>query len=340
MRLKSKLLIPVLLVCILLSSYSSAATDTFNEHTEDPHFIASRGTFTDTIDQEWRNTIGNCCANLPDSYSYYKFDKAISSFACGEFIIVELKSGYKGEINDSRIDQLYQKLEAHCEESTGLKEVPVVFMWAEDEEDIIYEYDPNAFENAKTSSGFVAAMGSVPLFANEAEWLEWSEKVHEARHIKELEQYFSSGPVISYGFKKYSGYIEVGVNIDSPEQVNDSILSEIYHIIENHYEEEGITDIPVMFVWTEMPQNDEAVVTDLTPDPYVKMLDENGNYIDVSIDDVYMDENGNFILKDSTGKDTTESNEMEDNTSSTRNAPGFTLIMLILCMMVLMSIKK
>ena len=165
MREKGKLLITVLLVCILLSSYSSAATDTFEEYAEDSHFITSKGTFTDTTDQEWRNIIRNCRASFPDSYSYYRFDEALYGYGFSsnrEFIIVELKSEYKGEINDSRIDKLYQKIEAHCEENTGLSEVPVVFMWAEDEEDLKFEYDPDAFEKAKNSSGFCSFYGPCP----------------------------------------------------------------------------------------------------------------------------------------------------------------------------------
>ncbi|MBP1909739.1 hypothetical protein [Methanolobus bombayensis] len=329
-----KTILLILLVNISLNGCASASTETFEEYAKDSHFITNKGTFTDTIDQEWRNTINNCCTSLPDSYSYYRFDKAIRTFACSEFIIVELKSEYKGEINDSRIDKLYQKIEAHCEENTGLSEVPVVFMWAEDEEDIIYEYDPDSFENAKTSSGFVATMGSVPVFANEAEWLEWSEKVHEARHIKELEQYFSSGPVISCGFKKYSGYIEVGVNIDSPEQVNDSILSEIYQIIEDHFEEEGISNIPVVFVWTEMPHTDEAIDTE-EPDAYegnINVLDDDGNVITYTRDQAYFDEEGNLVIIDN--------NNSQNGDVSSQSSPGFTSVMLVMCILILARFRK
>nr|WP_321497306.1 hypothetical protein [uncultured Methanolobus sp.] len=330
-----KTILLILLINISLNGCANATSNTFEEYTEDSHFIAIRGTFADTVDQEWKNTIVDCWASLHDSYSYYKFDSALYSFASNsEFIIVELKSEYKGEINDSRIDLLYQKLEAHCDENTGLKEVPVVFMWAEDEEDIIYEYDPDAFENAKNSSGFVAAMGYVPVFANEAEWLEWSEKVHEARHIKELEQYFSSGPVISYGFKKYSGYIEVGVNIDSPEQVNDSILSEIYQIIEGHFEEEGISNIPVVFVWTEMPHTDEALEIE-EPDAYegnINVVDDDGNVITYTRDEAYFDEDGNLVIIDN--------NNSQNGDVSSQSSPGFTSIMFVMCILILARFRK
>ncbi|SDF71840.1 hypothetical protein SAMN04488589_1222 [Methanolobus vulcani] len=310
-----KHLMILFLVSLLSIGYASAATEAFEEYAEDPHFITSKGTFTDTIDQEWRNIIHNCCASLPDSYSYYKFDEAIRTFACSEFIIVELKSEYKGEINDSRIDKLYQKIEAHCEENTGLSEVPVVFMWAEDEEYLKFEYDPDAFEKAKDSSGFVASMGHVPVFADEDEWLKWSEKVHKARHVFELESHFASqdGPLLSFGFKKYSGYIEVGVNKETPDKVNDSSLNEIYLIIEEHFEEAGISDIPVVFVWDMPLQTDEALVEEIPP----------------------MEEDSSQTVENTADNETTENGEETSQTT-----PGFTSIMLILCLLIISRFTK
>jgi hypothetical protein len=294
--------------------FASAETDTFEEYAEDSHFITSKGTFADTIDQEWRNIIGNCCRSLPDSYSYYRFDKAIRTFACSEFIIVELKSEYKGEINDSRIDQLYQKIEAHCEEHTGLSEVPVVFMWAEDEEDLKFEYDPDAFEKAKNSSWFVAAMGNVPVFADETEWLEWSEKVHEGRFL-DLESYTpaNGGPLLSYGFKKYSGYIEVGVNKGTPDKVNDTSLNEIYQTIDEHFGDEGISNISVVFVWEFPAQTDEAFLEEIPPTE-----EESPQTMEESI----------------------ENESAEDGEETSQTTPGFTSIMLILCLLIISRFTK
>ncbi|TQD24961.1 hypothetical protein [Methanolobus vulcani] len=301
----------ILFLVVLLSiSYTSAATDAFEEYAEDSHFIASRGNLPDTIDQEWKNTIVDCWSNLPDSFSYYKFDEALYGFASNsEFIIVELKSECKGKINDSRIDQLYQKIEAHCEENSGLSEVPVVFMWAEDEEDLKFEYDPDAFEKAKNSSWFVASMGTVPEFADEGEWLEWSEKIHEARLIFELQSYNPSngGPLLSFGFKKYSGYIEVGVNKETPDIVNDSSLNEIYQTIDEHFEDAGISDIPVVFVWELPAQTDEA-----------------------------LEEEPPSMEKDTsqTVENPTENETTDDNQEASQTTPGFTSIMLILCLLI------
>ncbi|SFM90122.1 hypothetical protein [Methanolobus profundi] len=241
----------VIILAILLSSgYASTATNTLEEYTDDIHFIASRGNLPDTVDQEWKIVIQDCWLNIT-SPSYDNFDESIKSIGNRNGVLtVYLKSAYKKEINDSQIDEIYQKIESYCEENSDISNVPVVFMWAEDEEDLTFEYNPNAFESIKKDSDYIASRGTVPVFEDEKEWMKWSDAVFEARHINELDQYYASqgGPLLSYGFKKYSGYIEVGVNKNTPEKITDSSIDEVYQIIAEHYEKEGISDIPVVFM--------------------------------------------------------------------------------------------
>jgi hypothetical protein len=47
-----------------------------------------------------------------------------------------LNPAYKEEINDSKIDEIYQKIDDYCKQQEGISEVPVVFMWAQDEENL------------------------------------------------------------------------------------------------------------------------------------------------------------------------------------------------------------
>jgi hypothetical protein len=257
------ILMIVFLIILFSADYTSAVTDEYEENINNSNYIASRGTYPDIIDQEWKNSMRNCYANFPKPLYYYKFDKSIKSVAFSDILIVELKSEYQEEINDSRIDQMYQKIEEYCEDNANISNIPVIFMWAEDSGDLVMVYDPYAFEKAKNSSLFVASRGTVPIFANEDEWLQWTEEVLEARSIMGLESYNPShdGPVLSFGFKRYSGYIEVGVNRDTPEKVNDSSINEIYQMINEHYKEAGISDIPVVFVW------DTPVVIDVAEVP-------------------------------------------------------------------------
>lgn len=254
------ILMIVFLVVLYSADCTSAVTDEYEEYVNNSNYIASRGTFPDTIDQEWKNSMRNCYANFPKPLYYYKFDESIKSVAFCDFLIVELNYEYQEEINDSRIDQMYQKIEEYCEDNANISNIPVIFMWAEDRGGLVMVYDPYDFEKAKNSSFFIASRGTVPTFANRDEWRQWTEKVFEARSIMELESYNPShdGPVLSFGFKRYSGYIEVGLNRDTPEKVNDSSINEIYRIIDEHYKEAGISDIPVVFVWDTSVVIDEA----------------------------------------------------------------------------------
>jgi len=256
--------IAVIILAILLSSgYASAATNSFEEYTDDFHFIASRGNLPDTIDQEWKSVIQDCWLNIT-SPIYDNFDESIKSIGNRNGVLtIYLKSAYKKEINDSQIDEIYQKIESYCEENSGISDVPVVFLWAEDEEDLTFEYDTHTFENIKKDSDFVAARGTVPTFENEDEWMKWSDDVFEARRIKELDQFYASqgGLLLSYGFKRYSGYIEVGVNNNTPDKITDSSIDEVYQIIAEHYEKEGISDIPVVFILHDPPTEESPSFT-------------------------------------------------------------------------------
>ena len=245
-----------LLTLALLSvsmGFANAETSTFKDYADDSHFIASRGNISNNATQEWDISLQNCWLNMT-GISYYKYDESIKSIGGGNGILmVYVGSAYEGEIDELRIDEMYQKIESYCEENNGISDVPVVFVWAEDEDDLIFEYDPSAFENITYSPNFIAARGTVPTFESENEWDNWSNAVFEERQIDELDQYYASqgGILLSYGFNMYSGYIEIEVNKNTPEKVNDSSIDEIYQIIEEHYQNEGISNIPVVFMWGE-----------------------------------------------------------------------------------------
>jgi hypothetical protein len=316
-----KIMILTILVLFLLLGSTSGANDelngsdtiysNFEEGKEDSLFIANRGTLPDTIDQEWRNSVNKCWLNMTKmSLSHSEFDKSIVGFGCAGYLIVDLNPDYQEKINDSKINEIYLKIDNYCEHESGISDIPVIFMWVDHDEDIPQVYDPDAFNKAKNSLDFIAARGTVPIFANEDERIEWSDDVFKARHIEELEPYFASfdGPLILYGFKMYSGYIEVGVNKDTPEKVNESSISEVYNIIDEHYEEEGIRDIPVVFIWTGPIVTGSAVI-DETP----KWMEE---YI------------ANL------------SNEEEVSDNKTIKTPGFTTTMLILCLLLVVKARR
>jgi hypothetical protein len=66
------------------------------------------------------------------------------------------------EVDDSRIDEIYQKIDSYCKPQEGIREVPVVFIWEPDEEDLplpgydLPDYDLQIFEEVKNNSGSIA----------------------------------------------------------------------------------------------------------------------------------------------------------------------------------------
>nr|WP_321497308.1 hypothetical protein [uncultured Methanolobus sp.] len=327
------------LVSLFSISYSSATTNVFEEYAEDSHFIASRGNLPDTIDQEWKNSIRDCWLNITKEVgpSYSEFDSSINSVGGGNDILnVYIGSAYEGQINDSRIDEMYQNIESYCDENCGINDVPVVFMWDEDEEDLpLPDYGPEMFEKAANSSGFVAAKGTMPVITDESEKRDWIDSLTQcARRNKEITNYFKSsgGPLLSFGIY-IDGYLEVGLNIDTPEKVNDSVIDEIYQTIDEAAKEEGVNEVPAVFMWEHEEELDIEIADSTSDSGLITIKDENGNYIDVDKDDVYIDENGKYVLKDNSTTD----NSSESNTQTT---PGFTSIVLIFCLLILCRFTK
>lgn len=65
----------------------------------------------------------DCWTDLPDPPFFNKYHKAIDSIRCNnEFLIVDLSPEYKGKINESKINQIYKRIEECCEEKTGLND--------------------------------------------------------------------------------------------------------------------------------------------------------------------------------------------------------------------------
>lgn len=298
----------------LNDSESNEISDSIKEFENDPSFIAYRGTIPETIDQEWDNSITDCWLNLNKiGPSYSEFDKSIKSVAASDVIIIELGSAYKGEVNNSRIDEMYQKIEAYCEEQEGISDIPVVFMWAQDEESLpLPDYGPQIFEEVKNEPGFIATRGIMPIITDPSEKVEWTETAGKCIHSfsGDLRPYMKSsgGQLTGFGHN-YRGYIFVCFDPESLESVNDSIIDEIYLIIEEHSEQEGINEVPVIFEWRGESIEDTAVV-----------------------DGLYADEADDSNLSGN-------EEEAADN-KKTNKTPGFTSTMAILGLLSLFSFKR
>ncbi|HII00568.1 TPA: hypothetical protein HA351_02565 [Methanosarcinaceae archaeon] len=294
-------------------------SDSITEFANDSSFIAYRGTVPETIDREWKNSIVDCWLNLNRiGPSYSEFDSSITNIAVSHVLIIELGSEYQGEVDDSKIDEIYQKIEDYCEEQEGISEIPVVFLWDQDEEDPLPDYGQEMFEKAESSSGFVAARGTMPVLTDASEKREWTDSlVHCSRALSSpshpdagIGAYFVEfdGPVDSFG-TSINGYLEVGFQGYSSEKVNESLIDEIYQVIDEQCEQEGISDVPVVFIWQGVTVLDEEECE-------APVLDE--------VDDPDLSD---------------EREEVADN-ETTNQTPGFTSIMVILGLLIIVKVKR
>jgi hypothetical protein len=341
-----------LLLCGSASAENSELNNSqFNEISEpsikgfanDPSFIAYRGILPETIDQEWENSIGNCWLNLTRmGPSYSEFDSSIKSVASNnEMLIIELSSAHKEKVDDSKIDEIYQKIEDYCEQQEGISEIPVVFMRAQDEDDLpLPDYGPESFEKDKNETGFITTRGTMPVITDADKKVEWtdllvkcSQPLSRPNNTTGIRAYFTEfgGPVNSFG-TNINGYLIVGFEPSTSEKINESVIDEIYQVIDEHFEQEGINDVPVVFAFAQITDDLAPAERPDTDEEMITIMDEDGNYIDVDKNETYIGKDGNLSVK---GDETTQ------KTNETINqTPGFTSIMVVLGLLSLLVFKR
>ncbi|ABE52710.1 hypothetical protein [Methanococcoides burtonii] len=164
--------------------------------------------------------------------------------------------------------------------------------------------------------------GKVPYFDIEDERGEWlyNLKIIISASETEMESHIRpEGSVYSYGHS-YDGYISIGIVADSG--INDSLMDEIYDIFDQHAQEIGIEDVPVLFEYGDIEAGEAIDEEDGIVDRTIAVIDDDGNVIIYAEDEAYFDEEGNLVI---IGNETTQ----EEN-GTNKQTPGFTSIMLII----------
>jgi hypothetical protein len=211
------------------------------------------------------------------------------------------------------------------------------------EENILLpDYGPGMFEIAKNETGFIVAKGEMPVINQEEEKRKWLNSLencslslvnYNSDKNTGLRKYFADqgGPIESFG-GHMNGYLKVGFESTTPEKVNESTIDDIYELIKKHCEESGINNVPVVFMW-EHEVVDVGVESPAPDSDMITIMDENGNYITVNESDVYIDEDGNYVLK---------TNEMgeDESESNAQKVSGFNSIMLLIVLFLLIGIRK
>jgi hypothetical protein len=333
-----KWLILILFICFLSSGFASAddnvsdnssytipeyGPEFFNEIKKNPHFITSRGSFPDpTNDSEnadfFSNPVYKCWSNVTENDQFIAElnDPVIGfSYAGAGCIVIELESDSSEKVNETTVDEIYRVIDDYCKHE-GVNEVPVLFMWSHIEEDLpLPDYGPESFEKAKNEMGFIATRGTMPVITDADEKIEWtdllvkcSQQLSRPNSNTGIRPYFTEfgGPVNSFG-TNINGYLIVSFEESTPAKVNESVVDEVYQVVDEHFEQEGISDVPVVFTFV-------RITDDLAP--------ADGPNANVS-------DNANL----SGNKGEIASNETINKT------PGFTSITVILGFLLLLIIK-
>jgi len=153
---------------------------------------------------------------------------------------VELEHDSSEKLNETTIDEIYKRIDDYCEQE-NVSEVPVLFMWSHIEEDLpLPDYGPESFEKAKNETGFITTRGTMPVITDADEKIEWtdllvkcSQQLSRLNSNTGIRPYFTEfgGPVNSFG-TNINGYLIVGFEEYTPEKVNESVIDEIYQVID------------------------------------------------------------------------------------------------------------
>lgn len=126
-------------------------------------------------------------------------------------------------------------------------------------------YGPELFEEIKNDPRFIAARGTMPEIGKEEEEKQkWINLLTNCSGFSDLpfkiDPYMRSngGSVVTFGCSGMGGYLYVEFDKNTPENINESIIDEIYQIIEDHCEKEGINEVPVVFIWGEVAIEDRG----------------------------------------------------------------------------------
>lgn len=201
------------------------------------------------------------------------------------YFLVELYDDRRGKIaysdNDTR--EIYDIIDKYTLEN-GIENVPVAFTLTNDASIVgfvefpVYWYDvedifittenDSYVEELKGEPTFITARGTMPIFIDEEEKMEWYDQLQKcSRSNSKLSRYISISEVPFVGAGVNSkGYFVIEFDKQKPEKVNGSVIAEVYNVIDEHCEQKGIKDVPVVFVFADMPVLDEEIVAEMSND--------------------------------------------------------------------------
>lgn len=118
-------------------------------------------------------------------------------------------------------------------------------------------FGPGTLDELKKDPNFIAAHGKIPAFSASDDRKKWLEKLDKGyskankNFKKEMsKKFYPNGQVIAYGYT-IDGVFQV--TIEKGKKIDIATENEIYNLFSNYGEEYGLKNIPLVFVYGELP---------------------------------------------------------------------------------------
>ncbi|ETA68058.1 hypothetical protein MettiDRAFT_1505 [Methanolobus tindarius DSM 2278] len=113
---------------------------------------------------------------------------------------------------------------------------------------------------------FITFVGTLPTIQEDSEKYEWTYSVIRSTCNLSFDlgsyMHTSGGPVVMTG-AGWGGYIMVELDSNQQENITESVIDEIYQIVNTHCEVyESITDVPTLFLWDDPPEKDIEITNE------------------------------------------------------------------------------
>lgn len=228
---------------------------------------------TEEQNENWNSTLEELNNRIKDTVApkyMYPHGEVMScgTNAQGYFVIL-----FKyGSVDEPLMDEIYTLIDDSAKEM-GIQDIPVEFgygtyweeiylegtnrrYWFGESTENLSESDINTLEGVMEHrptmplNKTIAAYGKIPLLKDPDEIYFWQEKLYTiGGHIQEkITPYVEMGQIVTYGARIR---LEIGINETLSSEEKNTLIKEVYPIIDEEARKQNITDVPVVFTTSE-----------------------------------------------------------------------------------------
>ncbi|MDD3052067.1 MAG: hypothetical protein PHR06_13105, partial [Candidatus Cloacimonetes bacterium] len=288
---------------------------------------------SDEQKENWNSTLEELGNNIKDTVtSKYMYPHG-EVVTCGTnskgYFVILFKYG---NVSELLINELYSLIDNSAKQM-GIQDIPVEFGYGiyreeiplDSEQDIYHwfgdstvnlsESDIHALEEYMKEKPTipmdktVVAYGKIPLLKDQNEIMTWADKLSaiSGNTQDKITPYMEKGQVIVYGAELTR--LDVGINETLPSEEKNTIVKEIYQIIDKEARKQNVTGVPVIF--------DEGIFID-----------------EIATEDVriYKEENNEELSNSNNSNSKSDNGNKSSEPSEIRSTPGFELLGSLTCL--------